>query len=76
MRHRENSGHEKIRKLFEAHPNEWVPLTEVLRLQVAQYNSRIKELRAEGYTIKNKTEYVGSSKHSWFMYLPGGEPKT
>jgi|HubBroStandDraft_4_1064222.scaffolds.fasta_scaffold557357_1 hypothetical protein len=61
-------GREKILELFAARPNEWIPLPTILRLGVAQYNSRILELRRAGYIIDNKTEYTEGVKHSWFMF--------
>jgi hypothetical protein len=61
-------GREKILELFEARPNQWIPLPTILRLGVAQYNSRILELRRAGYIIENKTEYAEGVKHSWFMF--------
>jgi hypothetical protein len=62
------NGREKILELFEARPNERIPLPTILRLGVAQYNSRILELRRAGYIIDNETEYVDGVKHSWFIF--------
>ncbi len=47
----------------------WVPLPEILKLGVAQYNARILELRRLGFTIENRTERVNGARHSWFRLL-------
>ncbi len=44
----------------------WVGLNEILDLRIGQYNTRIKELRASGHNIENKTEWVAEERHSWF----------
>ena len=66
----------RLLDLFRDHPGEEIPLPRILALQIAQYNTRIKELRAAGHVIENRTEYVGAAKHSWFRYrgfLPHGK---
>ena len=65
---RDNCGRDKILKLFEKHRGEEVALNVILRLGVAQYNTRIRELRAEGHRITNRTEYREGRKFSWFKY--------
>lgn len=60
----------KIKSLFESRPNQWIPLTEILGLYIAQYNSRIFELRRDGMNIENKIEPVNGSRHTWFRYVP------
>lgn len=50
-------------------PNRWVGLAAVLQLQVAQYNSRIHELRLKGWKIENRTAWVNDKKHSWFRIV-------
>jgi hypothetical protein len=70
-----DAGREKVRRLLERHKGEWVSLREIVRLGVAQYNARILELRREGLTIDNKTEYVEKRKVSWFrLRRPGQTP--
>jgi hypothetical protein len=66
----QDGGREKIRRLFEAHPDEEIPLSRILGLFVAQYNTRILELRREGMTIENRTEWREGVRHSWFRYRP------
>lgn len=64
---------EKIKFIFLSRPNEWVPLSDILRLGVAQYNARILELRREGMRIENKVEEVAGTRYSWFRYVPDAE---
>jgi hypothetical protein len=60
---------ERIKELFEAHQNQWIPCYEVAKFAL-QYNTRISELRGEGMNIENKTKTVDGQKHSWFRYVP------
>ena len=46
--------HERI--LLILIPYEWIPLPKILALHIAQYNTRIKELRQQGYYIENRKE--------------------
>jgi hypothetical protein len=48
-----------------------VPLYEITTL-AAQYNRRIRELRARGHIIDNHTRHVDGVVHSWFRLV---EPK-
>ncbi len=57
-----------LRLLIDAHGS-WVPLPEILKLGIAQYNARILELRRLGFTIENKTQGVNGARHSWFRLL-------
>jgi hypothetical protein len=57
---------ERIRALLERHRGQWVELPAILRLGIAQYNARIRELRREGCAIENRCEYREGEKHSWF----------
>jgi hypothetical protein len=59
---------DRIKELFESRVNEWIPLYEILKLHIAQYGARIKELRADGMKIENKWVIVHGEKHSWFRY--------
>ena len=63
---RTNTQHTRILALLRSRPGQWIPLPEILGLGIAQYNARIKELREEGYEIKNKTDWVAGVRHSWF----------
>ena len=65
---------DKIRMLFQSHPNEWVSLQEIIYLGIAMYPPRIKELRdEEKMKIENKTQLIDGVKHSWYRYTP--QPK-
>jgi Helix-turn-helix domain len=50
----------------------WVSPPAILALGVAQYNTRIFELRKLGFRIENKTEGnpQTGARHSWFRLLP------
>lgn len=60
-----------VRLLVEAR-GEWVALSQILELGIAQYGARIFELRRAGFRIENRTERDPSTGavHSWFR-LPG-----
>lgn len=61
---------QRMKDLFTARPFVWISLTEILDLKIAQYNSRLLDLRRSGMIIENKTKTVGGDKHSWFRFLP------
>jgi hypothetical protein len=67
---------EKLSALFKERPNQWIPLPDILRLGLAQYNARIYDMRAAGWDIRNRIESVGGSRHSWFMYVPAANQET
>ncbi len=68
--------HEKIleclRNTLNQDKDRWVALPIILDLHLAQYGTRIKELRdghtpsKKSYNIENKTEWIGGIRHSWF----------
>lgn len=60
----------KIYTVLAERAGSWVPLPELLRLGVAQYNARILELRRQGITIENRTAVVNGQRHSWFRLVP------
>lgn len=60
---------EKILSLLRSAHGAWVPLPEILALCIAQYNTRIFELRKRGLNIENRTETVDGVKHSWFRLV-------
>ena len=60
---------ERLKAVFELNKNKWIPLPEILRLGIAQYNARIHELRRDGMHIANKIESANGQKHTWFMYI-------
>jgi hypothetical protein len=63
--------------LLRSRNGEWVPLPEILALGVAQYNSRIYDLRRAGFDIQNRIEEIGGVRHSWFRLVsstPTPEP--
>lgn len=60
---------------FSANGNILTP-SDILRLGIAQYNARIKELREQGYLIRN--EYLGTTdgvKHTRFVFEGKAEQK-
>lgn len=57
---------EKIIGLLARNKGSWVALPDILSLGVAQYNTRLLELRLKGFRIDNKIEWVGRIKHSWY----------
>jgi hypothetical protein len=64
----DTAGRERLLRLFEEFPGQWIELPAILALGVAQYNARIKQLRDEGYAIENRTEWRGHVKKSWFRF--------
>lgn len=60
---------QRLKNLFESRPNEWIPLPDILRMNIAQYGARIKELRDEGMNIENTSRFVEGARHSWFRYV-------
>ena len=66
----QSTQRDKIKLIFLARPNEWVPLIEILRLGIAQYGARILELRREGMRIENKIKEANGVRYSWFRYVP------
>lgn len=67
----------QTKRLIEAFKsnNNVLSLPEILdiRPRIGQYNSRISDLRAMGYVIKNETWWVKGEKHSKFTLV--SEPK-
>lgn len=60
---------QKIYDLLRQHTNAWVSLPSLMALGVAQYNSRILDLRRMGYIIENRTQVVNGVKHSWYRLV-------
>jgi hypothetical protein len=52
----------------------WVGLPEILDLKIAQYNSRIYELRKQRFQIESRTETVDGQRLSWFRLKKGAGP--
>lgn len=64
----------KLLELLEKHRGDWVPLPAILALGIAQYNTRILELRRQGHQIRNKTKWDEGVCHSWFgLDVPEGK---
>ena len=51
----------------------WVSLPEIMALGIAQYNSRILELRRLNFAVQNRTETIHGRRHSWYRLVPGPE---
>ena len=66
--HRSTQSAALLRLLIDAHGS-WVPLPQILALGIAQYGSRIFELRRLGFVIENKTERINGARHSWFRLV-------
>src|SRR5437879_5549383 len=50
---------------------EWVPLPEILRLNIAQYGTRVHELRGMGFHISNRIEHRDGKALSFFRLETG-----
>jgi hypothetical protein len=62
---------DRLLEFFRRHQGEEIPLDRILAFKIAQYNTRIRELRAAGHRITNRTEWKGRVKYSWFRYEGG-----
>ena len=60
----------RLKYFFQSNPNRWIPLPDILRLGIAQYDSRILDLRRSGLVIENNIEVVNGEKHSFYRYIP------
>ena len=59
----------RLKDLFKSRPGEWIPLPEILNLNIAQYGRVIHGLRHKDLmNIENKKEYIDGETHSWFRY--------
>ena len=68
------SQKERLKNFFQARPNQWINLPEILNLRISQYGARILELRREGFHIENKIIGVSErQKHTAFRYVPTPE---
>ena len=65
---------DRLLRLLEEHAGHWVDLPRILELGIAQYNSRIWELRRElepeGYRIESRVVRSNGRVRSWFRLLP------
>jgi Helix-turn-helix domain len=64
-----NTQRSRILELLIDARGSWVPLPEILELQISQYGARILELRRMGFIIENRRE----GEQSWFRLVPGPE---
>lgn len=65
---------QRLRELFEQREGEWIPLPEILSMNIAQFRAQLKELRdIERMHIENKMEHEEGTVRSWYRYL---KPKT
>lgn len=60
---------QRMAVMFQSRPNEWIPLPEILAMGVAQYGTRILELRRAGMEIENKTHMIDGVRRSWFRLV-------
>ena len=67
----------KILSLLVAACGGWVSAVELSKISL-QYSARVKELRKQGFQIKNRVEVVGRTKHGYFRLISepvlGSEP--
>jgi hypothetical protein len=56
---------DKLLQLLRDRAPDWVPLPDILRLGVAQYNARIFDLRRLGHRIESRQE----GERSWFRLV-------
>jgi hypothetical protein len=71
---------ERILQLLRSHEGQWVSLQAILDLRIGQYNTRIKELRAElrpeALEIENRTARDDSgSVLSWYRLVSSAGPE-
>ena len=64
----------QLKVFFEMRPKQWIPLWQILDLRIAQYGTRIKELRDDGMRIENRVaRIIDGQKQTEFMYIPKGD---
>ena len=73
--HRNAIQSDRILSILRSANGTWVPLPEILALGIAQYNSRIWDLRKRGLNIENRTETVDGVRHSWFRFVESPAPE-
>lgn len=66
---------QRLRELFEQREAEWIPLPEILSMNIAQFGARLKELRdIERMHIENRMEHKDGAVWSWYRYTkPKGQ---
>ena len=61
---------DKILAFLEAHPNEWMPVFDLIYVSKSlSHSRRVSDLRKRGFTIENKIEHG----HSFYRYTPKAE---
>ncbi len=60
---------DRLYTLLYGRRNEWVALPQILELRIAQYGTRLKELRELGADIRNRKEAKDGTVHSWYMLV-------
>jgi hypothetical protein len=66
---------ERLLELLRSHKFKRVPLPAIQALGIAQHGTRLKELRALGYVIRNEMEHSSDGTQSWYVLLAEpGEP--
>jgi len=69
--HAKPTQRDRVLDLLREANGEWVSLTRILELRIAQFGARILELRRAGYNIENRTEEVAGETHSWYRLVRG-----
>lgn len=67
LEHR-STQREYLLKFFESRKGERIPLPEILRLGISQYNARILELRRQGHNIECGEDARTPVRHTWYIY--------
>ena len=69
------SQRSRLRNMFLARPNQWISLREILDMRIAQYNSRLLDIkRGKGgvklMNIVNKAILIEGRTESCYKYIP------
>lgn len=67
--HAKPTQRDRVLNLLREANGEWVSLTRILELRIAQFGARILELRRAGHNIENRTEEVDGETHSWYRLV-------
>lgn len=66
-KHASDSACSIILNALKARPGEWIPMPELVNLSGAYHvNSRVDELRKNGYNIENRKKHEGRKVHSFY----------
>lgn len=66
----------RLKALFQFYRGQWLGLDKILDLRIAQWQTRLKELRGEGMNIINRVEVKDGIRHSYYKYIPTKQERT